>query len=190
MPGENRVGFDDGGDFLQGLLAQLLADVGQRLAFAIRQPHATCDLVAQDAIFCHQILVTQQQFLIDGSRDIGQQVCRSKEAPCCLSTAGFIPAPTRTGRARFRAPSVPIRLPYGIFALATFEERYDSILLSVPLSLCPVCLDPFALCRLLSDSLGGRHSTDYCGSAAPVKALATCPPIPDGKLLQVPALLA
>ena len=70
------------------------------------------------------------------------------------------------------------------------EERYDSILLSVPRSLCPVCLDPFALCQAFPDSLGGRYSTDYYGSAAPVKALATCPPIPYGKLLQVPALLA
>jgi hypothetical protein len=71
-----------------------------------------------------------------------------------------------------------------------FEERYDSILLSVPLLLCPVCLDPFALYQAFPDSLGGRHSTDYYGSAAPVTALATCPPIPYGKLLQVPALLA
>ena len=70
-----------------------------------------------------------------------------------------------------------------------YGERYDSILLSASLSLCPVCLDPFALCRSLSDALGGRHSTDYYGSAAPIKALATCPPIPYGKLLQVPALL-
>jgi hypothetical protein len=43
--------------------------------------------------------------------------------------------------------------------------------------LCPVCLDPFALCRPLSDALGGRYSTDYYGSAVPVRALATCPPI-------------
>ena len=56
------------------------------------------------------------------------------------------------------------------------EERYDSLLLSAPLLLCPVCLDPFALCRPLSDSLGGRHSTDYYGSAAPAEILATCPP--------------
>src|SRR5712691_1065233 len=39
MPGENGIGFDDVGHFLEGLLAQLLADLGQRRAFAIRQPH-------------------------------------------------------------------------------------------------------------------------------------------------------
>ena len=74
VPAENRVGLDDRGHFLQGLLAQLLADLGQGLALAITQPHTPCDLVAQDAIFRHQVLVAQQQFLIDGPRDIRQQV--------------------------------------------------------------------------------------------------------------------
>src|SRR5262245_65075789 len=37
VPGENGVRFDDGGDFLEGLLAELLADCGQCLAFAVRQ---------------------------------------------------------------------------------------------------------------------------------------------------------
>ena len=36
VPGENGVGLDDGGDFLEGLLAQLLADLSQRLALAVR----------------------------------------------------------------------------------------------------------------------------------------------------------
>jgi len=33
--------------------------------------------------------------------------CESKEAPCCLSTAGFIPALTRTGQAPFSASGGP-----------------------------------------------------------------------------------
>src|SRR6266446_5827919 len=37
-------------------------------------------------------------------------------------------------------------------------------------------IDPFALCPALPDSLGGRDSTDYSGSAAPPMALATYPP--------------
>src|SRR5712691_13283807 len=36
VPGKDGVGFDDRGYFLQGLLPQLLADLGQRRAFAIR----------------------------------------------------------------------------------------------------------------------------------------------------------
>ena len=53
---------------------ELLAKLGQGFAFAIRQPQPARDLVAQDAILCHQILVTQQQFLINSPRDIRQQL--------------------------------------------------------------------------------------------------------------------
>ena len=42
---------------------------------------------------------------------------------------------------------------------------------------CPECLDPFALCWPFSSALGGRNSTGYYGSAVPVVALVTCPPI-------------
>jgi hypothetical protein len=48
------------GDFLQSLLPQLLADLCQGLALAVTQPGAPCDLVAQDAILRHQVLVAQQ----------------------------------------------------------------------------------------------------------------------------------
>jgi hypothetical protein len=65
MPAENGIGLDDRGHFLQGLLPQLLADGGQRRAFAIRQPHTACDLVAQDAILRHQVFVTQEECLVD-----------------------------------------------------------------------------------------------------------------------------
>ena len=41
----------------------------------------------------------------------------SKEAPCCLSAVGFIPALPRTGQARFRASGGPIPAAYCIFAL-------------------------------------------------------------------------
>ena len=74
VPAENRVGLDDRGHFLQGLLAQLLADLGQGLALAVAQPDTPLDLMAEDAIFGHQVLVAQQQFLIDCPRDICQQV--------------------------------------------------------------------------------------------------------------------
>src|SRR5215831_4148775 len=35
MPGENRIGFDDGSDFRQRLLAKFLADLGQGLALGV-----------------------------------------------------------------------------------------------------------------------------------------------------------
>jgi hypothetical protein len=73
MPTENGLGFDDRGDFLQGLLPQLLTDLGEGLALAIRSAHTARDLVAQDAIFGHQVLVAQQQFLIDRPCNVCEQ---------------------------------------------------------------------------------------------------------------------
>jgi hypothetical protein len=57
MPSENRLGLDDLGHCREGLLAQLLADYGKGLALAIAQPNAPFELVAEDAIFCHQVLI-------------------------------------------------------------------------------------------------------------------------------------
>ena len=51
-------------------------------------------------------------------------------------------------------------------------------------------LDPFPLYPAFPDALGGRNSTDYYGSAAPVRTLATSPPTLARELEQVPALLA
>ena len=51
-------------------------------------------------------------------------------------------------------------------------------------------IDPFALCPAFPDALGGRNSTDYYGSDAPVEVLATYSPTHFWELLQVPALLA
>src|SRR5438128_12573891 len=39
--------------------------------------------------------------------DLRLSRCESKEAPCCLSTVGFIPALTRTGQAPFSASGGP-----------------------------------------------------------------------------------
>jgi hypothetical protein len=74
VPGQDRVELDEARRFLQGLLPRLLTDLGPRLAFAVRQPHTACDLAAQDPILRHQVRMAQQQFLIDGSSDIRQQL--------------------------------------------------------------------------------------------------------------------
>ena len=52
VPGQNGVGCNDRCHLLQRLLPQLLADLGQRLALLVAQPHALWDLLAQDAILC------------------------------------------------------------------------------------------------------------------------------------------
>src|SRR5262245_31605242 len=50
MPGQDGVRFDDGGDFLQGLFTELLANRSRRLALGIGKLHAPCNLVAQDTV--------------------------------------------------------------------------------------------------------------------------------------------
>src|SRR6266487_4053481 len=57
MPGEDGVRCDHLRDFRQCLLPQLLTDCGERLAFAICQPHTARDLVAQDASFRDEIFI-------------------------------------------------------------------------------------------------------------------------------------
>src|SRR5205807_2966473 len=70
VPAQNRIGFDNVGDFLQRLLAELLADLCQSLALAVTQSYTSLELIAENTIFSHAVLITQQQFLIDGPRDI------------------------------------------------------------------------------------------------------------------------
>ncbi len=72
VPGHNGVGFDDGGDLLQGFLAQLLTHRGQDLALAIAQSHVTSDLLAQDTILSDQVLIPQEELLVHRIRDIRQ----------------------------------------------------------------------------------------------------------------------
>jgi hypothetical protein len=74
VPAKDGVRLDDLGHFRERLLAQLLADLGQGLTLAVTQPYTSLELIAKNAIFGHQILVAQQQFLIDCPSDIRQQV--------------------------------------------------------------------------------------------------------------------
>src|SRR5262245_45934138 len=57
VPGQDRIGPDDGGRYLEGLLTKLVANLREGLPFGIRQPHASRELVAQHAILRDQILV-------------------------------------------------------------------------------------------------------------------------------------
>ena len=86
VPSKNGVGLDERGHCQQGVLPQRLTDCGERRACAIRQPDAPCDLVAQETMLRHEGLVAQQQCLIDGPRDRGQQMCPVH----CLSPAAVI----------------------------------------------------------------------------------------------------
>ena len=88
------------------------------------------------------------------------------KAPCFFrKPVSPKPSPHRTSTfQRIRRSNLAT---FRYFRCLYFEIRYDSLLLFVSLSISPVCLDPFALCRHFSCALGGRHSTDYYGSAVP-----------------------
>src|SRR5262245_7779451 len=90
--------------------------------------------------------------------------------------SGFPPSAPRTGQVAFTTSGAPIPAT-SAFSHILPAVGFESLVLSRWLFLCPECLDPFALHPALSDSLGGRHSTDYYGSAAPTRALVTSPPI-------------
>jgi hypothetical protein len=83
VPGEDRVGLDDARYLRQGFPSQPLANLRQRLPLPIAQLDAAFDLLAQYPVFCHQIFIAQQQFMIDGSREVRQQ-CLPIHTPCPL----------------------------------------------------------------------------------------------------------
>lgn len=60
MPGQNGGGFDRRPHRRQRLLTRLLANSVEPLALLVAQPHATGDLLVQQAILCDQIGVPQQ----------------------------------------------------------------------------------------------------------------------------------
>ena len=87
-------------------------------------------------------------------------------------SSGIPPSAPRTGQVAFTTSGAPIPAT-SAFSHILPAVGFESLVLSRWLFLCPECLDPFALHPALPDSLGGRNSTDYCGSAAPPLALAT-----------------
>jgi hypothetical protein len=65
VPRENRLGCHNTGHLFQCLSAQLLANLGERLALSVCQAHTTRNLLAGHAILCDQTLVAEQQLLVD-----------------------------------------------------------------------------------------------------------------------------
>jgi hypothetical protein len=96
--------------------------------------------------------------------------------PCCLSTVDFRPALPAPDKYLSAHPAVQFRL-LSAFSHSPFPLVSGSLLLPVRDSSCPECLDPFPLCLAFPDSLVGRDSHEYYGSAAPTRALVTYPPI-------------
>jgi hypothetical protein len=89
VPGEDGLGLDDGGHFSQGLPPELFPNRSKRLPLAIAQLHAVCELLAQDTVFCDQLCIANQQFLVHRARDVGQHVLPLQMSPL-LRSCGFL----------------------------------------------------------------------------------------------------
>ena len=73
MPGQDGFRLDDARNFFERLLAELFTDLGKGLPLAISKLEPALDLIAQDLVFGHQILVAKLQFFVDRAADIRQQ---------------------------------------------------------------------------------------------------------------------
>jgi hypothetical protein len=65
VPGEDCVRLGNGGNLSQGLLAQLGAKLSEFLTLVIGQLHTTVDLVAQDTILGHEIVIAKPECIVD-----------------------------------------------------------------------------------------------------------------------------
>ena len=71
VPGRTVSRLDDRGYLCKRLLAQPLADLGEGLPLPVSQAYAAGDLLTEKPVLRHQVLVTQQEFLVHRSGDIG-----------------------------------------------------------------------------------------------------------------------
>ena len=110
-----------------------------------------------------------------GGLQVGEPWSRRTASMLPLDS-GFPPSAPRTGQVAFTTSGGPIPAALRIFAFS-IAFGSESLLLSLRRSECPECLDPFPLCLAFPDSLVGRDSHEYYGSAAPTRALVTSPPI-------------
>jgi hypothetical protein len=67
VPSKNRVGLDDRGHFLQGLLPELLADLGEGCALTIAESHAPLPEIAKGFARCTRFAYDNLDQLLDRS---------------------------------------------------------------------------------------------------------------------------
>jgi hypothetical protein len=73
VPGKDGVGLGNRRNLCQGLLTQLLADLSECFAIAIRELHATTDLLTENTIFCYQVPTAKPEFFVNGLGNRPQQ---------------------------------------------------------------------------------------------------------------------
>jgi hypothetical protein len=73
VPREDGVGLSHRRQLFQGLLAHLLAQLGERFAVAVRELDATRNLLAEHAILCGHIGIAQPELFVNRRVDCPEQ---------------------------------------------------------------------------------------------------------------------
>jgi hypothetical protein len=73
VPGKDSVGLGHRRHRCQGLLVQLLANLGECFTITIRELHAASDLLTENAILCHQVRIAQPELFVNRRGDRPEQ---------------------------------------------------------------------------------------------------------------------
>jgi len=73
VPSENGLRRDEGRDLRQRLASEPLADLGQSPALAVGEPQSPLQLAAQDPVLGREALVSEEDLLVDGAGDVGEE---------------------------------------------------------------------------------------------------------------------
>ena len=72
VPPENRIGPDDTRHLFERALAELFSDLRQGSPLTIGQAQTALQLISKNTILGNEVLVAQEQFSVDRSRDVRQ----------------------------------------------------------------------------------------------------------------------
>ena len=73
VPSQDSVGLGNRRNLFQSLFAQLLAQLGECFAIAVREVHTTADLLAENTILGYQVCIAQPEFFVNRLGDRPQQ---------------------------------------------------------------------------------------------------------------------
>jgi len=73
VPSQDGIGLGNRRNLFQGLVVSLPANLGEFFAIAIRELHATIDLLAENAILSYQVRIAQPELFVNRLGDRPQQ---------------------------------------------------------------------------------------------------------------------
>src|SRR5215831_18520666 len=74
VPGEDGIGLGHRRDLLECFPTQLLTKLSQSVTVAITQRRATRDLLAEDAVLCGEVCITEPEFFANRFANRSQQL--------------------------------------------------------------------------------------------------------------------